>query len=367
MWPDRRLIQLLETENPVIQAPMAGHSTVDMAIAVIEAGGLGSLASAGMSAERLRETLKAFKGRSGGALNVNFFAHQLGPANDPADQEWLARLSPYYEEYGLDEPQSLPSNTIPPFDENMCRLMEEFRPRVVSFHFGLPRLALVKRLRQAGILVMSTATTVGEAQWLAQQGCDIIIAQGLEAGGHRGMFLTQDMNTQVGTLALVPQIVDAVNVPVVAAGGIADGRGIAAAFALGACGVQIGTAYLKTPEATLPPFFEIHAEKDAEPTTVLTKVMSGRPARCLSNRITAELAVHHEKSPAFPKGIAALAPLRGKDENSGGYDFSPHYCGQGYALAQNTSSRDLTKSLADQALQCFGAATGPLSRQEQTS
>lgn len=354
MWPDRRLVQILGIENPILQAPMAGYSTLDMAIAVSEAGGLGSLASAGMSSEQVRETLKAFRVRSGRPLNVNFFAHRQARANDPVDRNWLARLSPYYEKCGLDAPQSLPSNTIPPFDEDMCRVVEEFCPRVVSFHFGLPSPALVKRVKMAGALIMSTATTVREAHWLGQSGCDIIIAQGLEAGGHRGMFLTQDMNTQVGTLALVPQIVDAFDGPVVAAGGIADGRGIAAALALGACGVQIGTAYLKTSEAKLPPLFESHADAQTEPTTVLTNVMSGHPARCLSNRVTRDLTLHHQEAPSFPKGIAALAPLRKRSENSGRYDFSPHYCGQGYALAQNSSSRDLTKSLADQALECFG-------------
>ena len=222
-------------------------------------------------------------------FNVNFFCH-TPPTPDPArDARWKERLAPYYHELGVDASASAPAVSRAPFDEAMCEIVEELTPRVVSFHFGLPRQALLRRVKTSGCLVFSTATTVEEARWLDQRGCDAIIAQGYEAGGHRGMFLTDDVATQPGTLALVPQVVDAVTVPVIAAGGIGDGRGIAAAFALGAAGVQVGTAYLFTPESLITDLHRAALRSARDDQTALTNVFSGRPARGLMNRVMQEV------------------------------------------------------------------------------
>lgn len=233
----------------------------------------------------------------------------------------------------------------------MCEVVEEQKPEVVSFHFGLPEPSLLRRVKASRCLVMSSATTVEEARWLEAQGCDAIIAQGYEAGGHRGMFLTDELSTQVGTLALVPQVVDAVTVPVIAAGGIADGRGIAAAFALGASGVQIGTAYLFTPESLISPLHRaaLHAARDDE--TALTNVFSGRPARGLMNRIMREVGPMSDVAPVFPTAGNALAPLKAKAEAAGVSDFSALWSGQAASLGREMGARDLTRRLAGEALQ----------------
>ena len=249
MWPDHRIQDLFEIELPIIQAPMAGSVGSEMVIAVSEAGGLGSLPCAMLNPEQMRNELGVIRQRTSRPINLNFFCHQP-PQNDPArENAWKQRLESYYIELGLDPQAPVPAAARAPFDSAMCDLVEEFRPEVVSFHFGLPERALLERVRATGAKIISSATTVDEARWLEDQGCDAIIAQGYEAGGHRGVFLTDDISTQAGTMALVPQVVDAVKVPVIAAGGIADARGIVAAFALGASAVQIGTAYLFCPEA----------------------------------------------------------------------------------------------------------------------
>src|SRR5262245_12055085 len=251
MWPNRRLLDLLHIELPIIQAPMAGASDSTMAIAVAEAGGLGSLPCAMLDATKARAELGVIRQRTSKPINVNFFCHKPAAPDSARDAAWKARLAPYYSELGLDADAAAPAVNRAPFDEAMCAIVEELKPEIVSFHFGLPEPDLLGRVKAAGCHVLSSATTAEEARWLEAHGCDAIISQGYEAGGHRGIFLTDNIATQAGTFALVPQVVDAVKVPVIAAGGIADGRGIAAAFALGASGVQIGTAYLLTPESLI--------------------------------------------------------------------------------------------------------------------
>jgi nitronate monooxygenase len=358
MWPSTRLQAMAGITHPIIQAPMAGFSTVDMAVSVCDAGGLGSLACAAQDPAAARATFAAFRSRTDRPINVNFFAHDL-PADDPAiEAAWLDTLRPYYRELGAIPPKSLSTPPIQPFGTDQCAVMEELRPSIVSFHFGLPEAALVTRLKTAGILIMSTATTVAEARWLEQAGCDLIIAQGYEAGGHRGMFLTLSTDTQVGTMALVPQIVDAIDVPVIAAGGIADGRGIAAALALGASGVQIGTAYLQTDEAATGPLHRASLRSAQANRTVLTTAMSGRPTRCLENRATRELRPQSSITPSFPKGFTAMAPLRAMAEQAGSSDFSAQYCGQAVALSRPGTSADLTSRLATDALERLGTLAG---------
>lgn len=247
MWPNRRLIDLFKTEFPIVLAPMAGVMDAELVIAVAQGGGLGSLPSAMLSPEKAREQVNIIRQRVSAPVNMNFFCHTPVELTAEAEARWKQRLAGYYNEHGLDPAAPINAANRAPFDAGFCEVVEELKPEIVSFHFGLPEAALLKRVKAAGCLVISSATTVSEAVWLEQHGADAVIAQGAEAGGHRGMFLTDKISEQPGTFALVPQVVDAVKVPVIAAGGVADGRGIAAAFALGAAGVQIGSAYLRCP------------------------------------------------------------------------------------------------------------------------
>src|SRR5580704_5119630 len=289
MWPDNRILDLFGIQSPIIQAPMAGSVLSDMVVAVSEAGGLGSLPCALLSVEQARSELEIIRKQSSRPINVNFFCHQP-PRIDPArEMIWRQRLDAYFVELGLDNNTAIQSGNRAPFDDKMCDLVMEFHPEVVSFHFGLPDKNLLARVRRADAKIISSATSVDEARWLEDQGCDAIVAQGYEAGGHRGVFLTQDVSTQVGTMALVPQVVDAVRVPVIAAGGIADARGIVAAFALGASAVQIGTAYLHCPEAKISPLYRQALKGTRENETAITNVFTGRPARAIVNRFMREV------------------------------------------------------------------------------
>ena len=251
MWPDTRLLELFGVEIPIVQAPMANATAIDMAVAVAEAGALGSYPCAALTDEKITEGVATIRARTKKPINLNFFCHHVAPADPERDAAWLNKLAPYYGELGAETPKVPLKATIVPFTVTTCRVVEQIKPQVVSFHFGLPEPELLARVKKAGCKIISSATTLREASWLAERGVDAIIAQGAEAGGHRGMFLETDTATQIGTFALVQQIVDAVKVPVIAAGGIGDGRSITAAFVLGAAGVQIGTAYLGCPEATI--------------------------------------------------------------------------------------------------------------------
>jgi nitronate monooxygenase len=350
MWPDRRIQELLGIELPIIQAPMAGAVGTEMVVAVAEAGGLGSLPAAMLSAEKLRADLGVVRQRTTRPINVNFFCHTPPAANPAREAAWKRRLEAYYREFGLDPAAPTGGAARTPFDAAICDLVVELKPEVVSFHFGLPAPALLRRVKDTGAKILSSATSADEARVLEDQGCDAIIAQGYEAGGHRGIFLSADISTQAGTLALVPQVVDAVKVPVIAAGGIADGRGIAAAFALGAGGVQIGTAYLFCPEATItaPHRAALARAKDNE--TALTNVFTGRPARSIVNRLVAEVGPMAESAPAFPLAAGAIAPLRAKGEAGASGEFSPLWSGQAARLGRPMPAGELTKTLAAEAL-----------------
>jgi len=349
VWPNDRFIKLSGIELPIIQAPMAGLAFSDMVVAVSEAGGLGSLACALLSVEHARKELETIRRRTSRPINANFFCHQP-PRDDRArEMNWRRRLDGYYVQLQVDDNSSIPNSARASFDDKMCDLVMEFHPEVVSFHFGLPDQSLLLRIRRAGAKILSSATSVAEALWLEDQGCDAIIAQGFEAGGHRGMFLTEDVSTQVGTMALVPQVVDAVKVPVIAAGGIADARGILAAFALGAAAVQIGTAYLRCPEAQISPLYR-QALKDAKDNqTAITNVFTGRPARAIVNRLMREVGPMSDVALDFPLAAAALAPLRAKSEMAGSADFSPFWSGQAARLGRELPAAELTKQLAAEA------------------
>ncbi len=350
MWPDRRLLEMFQIEHPIMLAPMAGPSTAELAVAVSEAGGLGSLACATSSAAQVRSALGVIRQRTAKPINLNFFTHSM-PAPDAArEARWRARLRPYYTELGLDA-DDVPSSSRAPFDEASCTIVEEFKPEVVSFHFGLPEDRLLQRVQAVGCKVIASATTAREAKWLAERGCDAIIAQGNEAGGHRGMFLTDDVASQAGTFALVPQVVDAVSVPVIAAGGITDARGIAAAFALGASGVQIGTAYLFCPEAQVSPLHRAALRSASDDTTALTNLFTGRPARGLINRVMREVGPISDDAPAFPLAGGALAPLKAAAEAKGSSDFSSLWAGQAASLGREMPAAELTRQLADEAVE----------------
>jgi nitronate monooxygenase len=259
-------------------------------------------------------------------------------------------LQRYYVEFGLEQNMPVPSANRAPFDDEMCDLVVEFHPEVVSFHFGLPEQKMVRRVRDTGAKIVSSATSVDEARWLEDRGCDAIVAQGYEAGGHRGNFLSEDVSTQSGTMALVPQVVDAVKVPVIAAGGIADARGIVAAFALGAAAVQIGTAYLLCPEAKVSPVHREALKNTTDSQTTLTNIFAGRPARGIINRAIRELGPILDNVPDFPLAATALGPLRSKAEAAGSGDFTPLWSGQSARLSRELPAAKLTKQLAKETL-----------------
>lgn len=341
-------MSVLPSRLPIIQAPMVG-SLSPLAIAVGEAGGLGSLACAALGADQLREQILAIRAASSAPFNVNFFCHQTPEPNDEAESRWLERLAPYYRDAGLCPSDVKQTPGRAPFDDAMCQVVEEMRPAVVSFHFGLPQEALLARVRSTGAMILSSATTVEEARWLDARGVDAVIAQGAEAGGHRGMFLTDDIGAQPGLFALLPQVVDAVKVPVIAAGAIADGRGIAAAFALGASAVQLGTAYLLTPQAGRSVIHREAIRAGRDDRTRLTNLYTGRPARGLLTRFMREQGPMNPDAPAFPRATSAVDPVRAVFEKAGRGDFSLLWSGEAAALAREEDAGALTRWLWDEA------------------
>ena len=340
------LQKLFGIDLPLIQAPMAGVQGAKLAIAVSNAGGLGSLPCAMLTLDAMKKELGEFKAHTTKPYNVNFFCHVPPVPSDEREARWRAALAPYYQEFGID------ANNIPagpgraPFTAEAADVLSEFKPAVVSFHFGLPSSALIARVRAWGGKIISSATTVDEARWLEDHGADAIIAQGVEAGGHRGIFLGSDLTTQVGTFALLPQIVKAVKVPVIAAGGIADAQGIKAAMALGAAGVQIGTAYMLCPEATTSAVHRAALKGAGARHTALTNLFTGRPARGIVNRVIREMGAINAAAPEFPLATSAIAPLRAKAEAQGSGDFSPLWSGQNASGCKEIPAAELTQELA---------------------
>src|ERR1700727_2764959 len=324
---------------------MASAQGSELTIAVCRAGGFGSLPAAMLTPDRLREQIATVRNATSAPFNVNFFCHAETEPDPEIEARWRNRLAPYDAEAGIDL-AAVPAGPVrAPFDAALCAVIEETRPAVVSFHFGLPPAELLSRVKASGALILSSATTVAEARWLEQRGVDAVIAQGREAGGHRGMFLSDDVDAQPGLISLLPQVRDAVRVPVVAAGGISDGRGVAAAFALGADAVQIGTAYLRTPEATISPMHRAALASARDDATRLTNVFTGRPARGLVNRFVAEVGPMSPDAPQFPLAAGAAAPLRAAGEKRGSGDFSPLWAGEAAALARDEGAAPLRRRL----------------------
>jgi nitronate monooxygenase len=339
-------MSFLGSEWPLIQAPMAGFQGAALAIAVCKAGGLGSLPCALLTVEAMRKELAAIRAATDRPYNVNFFTHTPPAADARREAAWRSALAPYYQEYGID-PNAIPAGPgRAPFTAEAADALQEFKPAVVSFHFGLPSAALLERVRACGAKILASATTVDEALWLEAHGVDAVIAQGVEAGGHRGNFLTEDLTTQPGTFALVPQVVRAVKVPVIAAGGIADANGVAAAIKLGAAAVQVGTAYLLCPEATTSAVHRAALKSEAARNTALTNIFTGRPARGILNRVMRELGPMNAAAPAFPLATSAIAPLRAKGEAQGSGDFSPLWSGQNTTGCREIPAGEITRALA---------------------
>ena len=339
------LQDLLGIELPVIQAPMAGVQDSALAIAVCNAGGLGSLPCAMLSADQMRVEISAIKAATTAPFNLNFFCHTPPLPDREREKRWRRALEPYYRELGVELDSTSATAQRAPFTADVADILEEFRPPVVSFHFGLPSPELIARVRRWGAKILSSATTLDEGLWLEAHGVDAIIAQGLEAGGHRGHFLSDDLTRQCGLFALVPQIARAVKVPVIAAGGIGDRRTVAAAHSLGAVGVQPGTAYLLCPEAGTRSVHRAALVSEAGHHTALTSLFTGGAARGIMNRLMRELGPLNPIAPAYPLASAALAPLRRAAEPQGHGDFSPLWAGQNATACRAVPAADLTREL----------------------
>jgi nitronate monooxygenase len=340
------LQDLLGIEIPLLQAPMAGVQGSALAIAVSNAGGLGAIPGAMLGPDALRRELTVIRAGTSRPFNVNFFCHSEPPADAEREAIWRKALSPYYRELGIDPATIAAGPGRAPFSADAADVLEDLKPAVVSFHFGLPADGLLDRVKAMGARILASATTVDEARWLEAHGVDAIIAQGLEAGGHRGLFLSTDLTTQVGTFALLPQIVRAVKLPVLAAGGIADAPGVAAALKLGAAGVQIGTAYLLCPESTTSAVHRAALKSEKARHTALTNLFSGGPARGIMNRLMRDLGPLSRLAPPFPLASPAVAPLRARAESQGRGDFSPLWSGQNATGCKEIPAADLTRELA---------------------
>jgi nitronate monooxygenase len=345
MWPRTDLIDVLGIIHPIIQAPMSGFGGPGLVAALSNAGALGSLGCGALPTQTARDHIHEIRRATNRPFNLNFFAHPAPRIDADVARRMRERLAVYYDELDLGAVPH-PSDPLPLFDEERLQLVLDLKPPVVSFHFGLPPADKLQRVKQTGAVVLSSATTVAEARELEAAGVDAIIAQGLEAGGHRGTFTAGDGAGLIGTMALLPQVVDAVRVPVIAAGGIADGRGVAAAFALGASGVQIGTAFLGCPETVVPAVYREALHKVADEDTRLTWIFTGRPARALRNRLIDEL--EDAEALEFPAQASLTKALIQTKTGSACAAFMPLWAGQGAPLTRNLPAAKLIDTLVSE-------------------
>lgn len=347
MTAGQGLLALLEIDCPIIQAPMAGTSTPEMAAAVSNAGALGSLGLGASSVEVAAKMLAGFRERSPRSLNVNVFCH-APPAPDAArDSRWLARLAPEFARYEATPPRAL-HEIYRSFREHeaMLQLILAHEPRVVSFHFGLPKTEQIRVLRDAGIVLLGSATNLAEASALAHAGVHAVVAQGYEAGGHRGMFDPAAEDTRLGTLALTRLLVKNLDLPIIAAGGIMDGAGIAAALRLGASAAQLGTAFVPCDESAAEPAYRALLQSEAAHHTVMTAAISGRPARCLANRFTAFAKnVLDAEIAAYPNAYDAGKALHAAAKARAEFGYGANWAGQGAPLARPMPAAELVALL----------------------
>ncbi|MDB4991577.1 MAG: Nitronate monooxygenase [Myxococcaceae bacterium] len=348
------LLELLEIELPILQAPMAGVSTPELAAAVASAGALGAVALGASSAANAHAQIADFRVRSTGPLHANVFCHRRARRDLQRETAWLERLRPEFARLGSAPPAAL-SELYPSFvdDDAMLAMLVAARPKVVSFHFGVPSDERVRALRQAGILLLGSATRVEEARLLASAGVHAVIAQGYEAGGHRGVFDPDADDDQLGTLALTRLLVRALDIPVIAAGGIMDGAGIAAALCLGASAVQLGTAFIDCPESRADAGYRAALRSEAAQHTVMTRAISGRPARCLRNRFTAlgrDLAARD--IPDYPVAYDAGKALHAAGTQAAEFGFGAQWAGQGAPLARALPAAELVMTLARELSRC---------------
>jgi len=346
-WPNRSFIDLVGTEHPIIQAPMANVAGVELCVAAARAGALGSLPCGMIPPERVREQVQDVREQVDAPINLNFFSFTMPPPAD--DSEWRVLLHPYYKHFAIPEPQAGALRAS--FGDAYCAVVEELKPEVVSFHFGLPEARLLDRVRESGAVIIGCATDVAEAAYLLRHEVDAIIVQGFEAGGHTGRFLDADASEALGLFALLPQIVDAVWVPVIAAGAIADARGIAAAFALGASAVQVGSAYLHCPECYLP---EGHKKMLQRNPTVMTNIYSGGLARAVRGRLIDEIGPIRPEAPPYPLAGAVSLPLFRAAIEQEDYEFMPSLAGQNACLGYAAPAEEFTRDLAADALALVG-------------
>ena len=342
-WRDRRLLDLLGCEHPIIQAPMANVGGVDLCVAAARGGALGSLPCGMITPNRAREQVADVRQQVAAPINLNFFCFEMPAPVD--DSEWRKVLISYYLKFGIPEPQAAALRVA--FDESYCALIEEIRPEVVSFHFGLPEEPLLERVRATGAVIIGCATTVAEALFLDKCGVDAIIAQGYEAGGHSGRFLDADPREALGLFALLRQVCELASVPVIAAGGIADGRCVAAALTLGASAVQVGTAYLHCPESFLP---DGHKAMLRNRPTIVTNIYSGGLARAVRGRLIDEIGPIRGEAPPYPLAGAISLPLFRAAIEQDDYEFMPSLAGQNARLGYEAPAEELTRQLAADAL-----------------
>jgi nitronate monooxygenase len=340
----RTLQSMLGIELPVIQAPMAGVQDEVLALAVSEAGGLGSMPCALLDSARLQSALERLA-TSPRPINLNFFCHSMAAPDPVREQRWREALAPYYVELEIEAPEPTTAGARRPIDEPTVDLLEQYRPKIVSFHFGLPSPHLLQRMKAWGAAILASATTVEEGHWLERNGADVVIAQGIEAGGHRGHFLSADLARQLPTRELVARLSRALGVPVVAAGGVASRTDVEALLDAGASAIQAGTAYLLCPEAKTTAVHRA-ALRQGSTDTAVTNLFSGRPARGLMNRLMRELGPLSDLPPAFPWASQALMPLRARAEALGRDDFTPLWSGTRPGCFRNVDAATVTRELA---------------------
>lgn len=340
-----QFFQSLGCKYPIVQAPMAGVQDSRLAIAVCQTGGIGSLPCAMLNLAQIESQITAIRDQTEGVFNVNFFAHQSVDYTPQMQEKWFNAMQPYYTEFGLAQVDIMTTGGRQPFNRETAELIADLKLPIVSFHFGLPEPELLALVKSSGAKIWSSATTIAEAKWLELQGVDAVIAQGLEAGGHRGMFLSPDITLQMGTFSLLPHIVKAVKVPVIGAGGISDGTTANAAFDMGASMVQVGTAFLLAEEADTKPFHRQALQSERVLHTTLTNLFSGGLARGIVNRFIAEMGYIHADAPPFPHASFVTNPVKNAAETQNNDDFSALWAGQNASLAKAGTAKQIIENL----------------------